>query len=205
MATPTPTPTPTPRKTPADLRSARWFAPDDLRSFGHRSRAMQMGYGPEDWKDKPVIAIVNTWSDINPCHSHFKQRVDDVRRGILQAGGFPLELPAISLAENFVKPTTMLYRNLLAIEAEELARSHPVDGAVLMGGCDKTTPGAGEAGGARHAAPERRAHERHPLRRQHPACRARGLHRRPAGLGQDRRLDHRGRAGAPHPPGSERR
>ena len=133
--------TSTPRKTPADLRSARWFAPDDLRSFGHRSRAMQMGYGPEDWKDKPVIAIVNTWSDINPCHTHFKQRVDDVKRGILQAGGFPLELPALSLSENFVKPTTMLYRNLLAIEAEELLRSHPVDAAVLMGGCDKTTPG----------------------------------------------------------------
>ena len=129
------------RKTPADLRSARWFAPDDLRSFGHRSRAMQMGYGPEDWKDKPVIAIVNTWSDINPCHTHFKQRVDDVKRGILQAGGFPLELPALSLSENYVKPTTMLYRNLLAIEAEELLRSHPVDAAVLMGGCDKTTPG----------------------------------------------------------------
>ena len=133
--------TSTPRKTPADLRSARWFAPDDLRSFGHRSRAMQMGYGPEDWKDKPVIAIVNTWSDINPCHTHFKQRVDDVKRGILQAGGFPLELPALSLSENYVKPTTMLYRNLLAIEAEELLRSHPVDAAVLMGGCDKTTPG----------------------------------------------------------------
>ncbi|MDO9285277.1 MAG: L-arabinonate dehydratase [Aquabacterium sp.] len=130
-----------PRKTPADLRSARWFAPDDLRSFGHRSRAMQMGYGPEDWKDKPVIAIVNTWSDINPCHTHFKQRVDDVKRGILQAGGFPLELPALSLSENYVKPTTMLYRNLLAMECEELIRSHPVDGAVLMGGCDKTTPG----------------------------------------------------------------
>jgi dihydroxy-acid dehydratase len=129
------------RKTPASLRSARWFAPDDLRSFGHRSRAMQMGYGPEDWKDKPVIAIVNTWSDINPCHTHLRQRAEDVRRGILQAGGFPLELPAISLAENFVKPTTMLYRNLLAIETEELLRSHPVDGAVLMGGCDKTTPG----------------------------------------------------------------
>ncbi len=133
--------TPPPRKTPDQLRSARWFAPDDLRSFGHRSRAMQLGYGPEDWAGKPVIAIVNTWSDINPCHSHFKQRVDDVKRGVLQAGGFPLELPALSLAEVFVKPTTMLYRNLLAMETEELLRSHPVDGAVLMGGCDKTTPG----------------------------------------------------------------
>jgi dihydroxy-acid dehydratase len=102
---------------------------------------MQMGYGPEDWAGKPVIAIINTWSDINPCHTHFKQRVEDVKRGVLQAGGFPLELPAISLAEQYVKPTTMLYRNMLAMETEELIRSHPVDGAVLMGGCDKTTPG----------------------------------------------------------------
>ena len=128
-------------KKPDELRSARWFAPDDLRSFGHRSRAMQLGYGPADWAGKPVIAIVNTWSDINQCHMHFKQRVDDVKRGVLQAGGFPLELPAISLSEAFVKPTTMLYRNLLAMETEELLRSHPIDGAVLMGGCDKTTPG----------------------------------------------------------------
>ncbi|MBC5764257.1 L-arabinonate dehydratase [Ramlibacter albus] len=124
-----------------ELRSARWFAPDDLRSFGHRSRALQMGYDHADWQGKPVVAIVNTWSDINQCHSHFKQRVEEVKRGVLQAGGFPIELPAISLSEPFVKPTTMLYRNLLAIETEELLRSHPVDGAVLMGGCDKTTPG----------------------------------------------------------------
>lgn len=123
------------------LRSARWFDTDDLRGFGHRSRLMQMGYGLEDWDSRPVIAILNTWSDINPCHAHFKQRVEDVKRGVLQAGGFPVELPALSLSENFVKPTTMLYRNLLAMEAEELLRSHPVDGAVLMGGCDKTTPG----------------------------------------------------------------
>jgi dihydroxy-acid dehydratase len=100
-----------------------------------------MGYDESDWKDKPLIAILNTWSDINPCHAHFKQRVEDVKRGVFQAGGFPIELPALSLSENFVKPTTMLYRNLLAMETEELIRSHPVDGAVLMGGCDKTTPG----------------------------------------------------------------
>ena len=123
------------------LRSARWFAPDDLRSFGHRSRFMQMGYAPVDWKGKPVIGIVNTWSDVNQCHTHFKQRVEDVKRGVLQAGGFPVELPAISLSEPIVKPTTMLYRNFLAMETEELIRSHPIDGAVLMGGCDKTTPG----------------------------------------------------------------
>jgi len=129
------------RKTPDQLRSARWFAPDDFRSFGHRSRVMQMGYAPADYAGKPVIAIVNTWSDANQCHAHFKTRVDDVKRGVLQAGGFPLELPAISLSESMVKPTTMLYRNFLAMECEELLRSHPVDGAVLMGGCDKTTPG----------------------------------------------------------------
>ena len=129
------------RRTYDSLRSARWFAPDDLRSFGHRSRMMQMGYDHADWEGKPLIAIINTWSDINPCHSHFKMRVEEVKRGVLQAGGLPIELPAISLAEAFVKPTTMLYRNMLAMEAEELLRSHPVDGAVLMGGCDKTTPG----------------------------------------------------------------
>ena len=128
------------KKNPAELRSARWFAPDDLRAFGHRSRIMQMGYAPEDWVGRPVIAILNTWSDAQPCHMHFKSRVDDVKRGILQAGGFPVELPALSLSESFVKPTTMLYRNLLAMDAEELLRGHPVDGVVLMGGCDKTTP-----------------------------------------------------------------
>jgi len=131
----------TTKKTPETLRSARWFGPDDLRSMGHRSRAMQMGYAAADWQGKPVIGILNTWSDINPCHAHFKQRIDDVKRGIFQAGGFAIELPAISLAEIFVKPTTMLYRNMLAMETEELIRSHPVDGVVLMGGCDKTTPG----------------------------------------------------------------
>jgi dihydroxy-acid dehydratase len=131
----------TTRKTPEQLRSHRWFGVDDLRSFGHRSRAKQMGYGPEDYAGKPVVAVVNTWSDINQCHLHFRERVQDVKRGILQAGGFPLELPAISLSEPFVKPTTMLYRNFLAMETEELLRSHPIDGAVLMGGCDKTTPG----------------------------------------------------------------
>ncbi len=127
-------------KTAATLRSARWFAPDDLRSFGHRSRMMQMGYSPEDYMGKPVIGILNTWSDLNPCHSHFKTRVDDVKRGVSQAGGFPVELPAVAVDETFTKPTSMLYRNLLAMEAEEQIRSHPLDGVVLMGGCDKTTP-----------------------------------------------------------------
>jgi dihydroxy-acid dehydratase len=128
------------RKSKDQLRSARWFTPDDQRSSGHRSRAMQMGYDPVDWEGRPVIAVINTWSDAQPCHAHFKDRVEWVKRGVLQAGGFPIELPALSLSESWVKPTTMLYRNLLAMETEELLRSHPADGAVLMGGCDKTTP-----------------------------------------------------------------
>ena len=128
------------RKDPKTLRSYRWFGEDDLRSSSHRSRFMQMGYAEEDWQGRPMIAIINTWSDINQCHSHFKHRIDDIKRGVLQAGGMPLELPAISLSEPVVKPSTMLYRNFLAMETEELLRSHPIDGAVLMGGCDKTTP-----------------------------------------------------------------
>jgi dihydroxy-acid dehydratase len=128
------------RKRPDELRSARWLVPNDVRSSGHRSRVMQMGYAPEEWRGRPLIAIINTWSDLNPCHAHFKHRVDDIRRGVLMAGGLPVELPALSLSESLVKPTTMLYRNLLAMETEELLRSHPVDGVVLMGGCDKTTP-----------------------------------------------------------------
>jgi len=129
------------RKTPETLRSARWFAPDDQRSFGHRSRMNQMGYDDAEFKGRPIIGIINTWSDFAQCHAHFKTRVEDVKRGVLMAGGFPVELPAISLSESTVKPTTMLYRNFLAMETEELIRSQPVDGVVLMGGCDKTTPG----------------------------------------------------------------
>ena len=127
------------RKTLEELRSRRWFGVDDLRAFGHRSRIRQMGYDKIDW-ERPIVGIINTWSDINQCHAHFPDRVEWVKRGILQAGGMPVELPALSLSEPFVKPTTMLYRNLLAMECEELIRSHPIDGVVLMGGCDKTTP-----------------------------------------------------------------
>ena len=128
------------RKKPDELRSHRWFGVDDLRAFGHRSRAKQMGYSTSDFAGKPVIAIINTWSDLNACHMHLRQRAEEVKRGVWQAGGFPVELPAMSLAEPIVKPTTMLYRNFLAMEVEELIRSHPIDGVVLMGGCDKTTP-----------------------------------------------------------------
>ncbi len=128
------------RKKPEELRSHRWYGAKDMRSFGHRSRTAGMGYHRSDYMGKPVIAIINTWSDINTCHTHFKQRVEEIKRGVWQAGGFPVEMPAMSLSEPMQKPTTMLYRNLLAMETEELLRSYPADGCVLMGGCDKTTP-----------------------------------------------------------------
>jgi len=129
------------RRAVNDLRSQRWFAPDDLRSFGHRSRLRQLGYAAEEAEGRPVIAILNAWNDLNQCHSHFPQRVQEVKRGVWQAGGFPVEIPVLSLSEMFMKPTAMLYRNLLALETEEVLRSHPVDAAVLLGGCDKTVPG----------------------------------------------------------------
>ena len=129
------------KRSPDQLRSQRWFGPNDLRSFGHRSRAQQMGYEVRDFAGKPVIAIINTWSDLSPCHSHFRTRAEEVKRGVWQAGGFPVELPAMPITETYMKPSPMMYRNLLAMEVEELLRSQPVDGAVLMGGCDKTTPG----------------------------------------------------------------
>ena len=129
------------RKNPESLRSHRWYGPDDLRSFGHRSRTKQMGLHRDEFVGKPMIGIINTWNEMNTCHTHFPQRVQDVKRGVLSAGGFPVELPAMSLGEQLMKPTAMMYRNFLAMEVEELLRSYPIDGAVLMGGCDKTTPG----------------------------------------------------------------
>jgi len=128
------------RKRPEDLRSHRWLGVNDLRSFGHRARLRQGGYDAADWQAKPVIGIVNTWNDLSCCHGHFRERAEAVRRGVWDAGGFPVEMPALSLAEPLQKPSAMMYRNLLAIETEEALRSYPIDGAVLMGGCDKTTP-----------------------------------------------------------------
>lgn len=125
----------------AELRSRRWFAAADMRAFAHRQRIQQMGLRREDVLERPIVAIVNTWSDLSPCHAHLRERADAVRRGVLMAGGYPFELPAMSLGEVMVKPTTMLYRNFLAMEVEELLRSLPVDGAVILAGCDKTTPG----------------------------------------------------------------
>jgi dihydroxy-acid dehydratase len=130
-----------PRKTLDQLRSRRWYAASDMRAFAHRQRTQQMGVRREDVLGKPIVAIVNTWSDLSPCHAHLRERAQSVKQGVLMAGGYPFELPALSLGEVMVKPTTMLYRNLLAMEVEELLRSHPIDGVVLLGGCDKTTPG----------------------------------------------------------------
>lgn len=122
------------------LRSRRWFAASDMRGFAHRQRIQQMGLRREDVLDKPIVAIINTWSDLSPCHAHLRERAESVKRGVLMAGGMPFELPAMSLGEVMVKPTTMLYRNFLAMEVEELLRSLPIDGVVLLAGCDKTTP-----------------------------------------------------------------
>ena len=129
------------KKRPEDLRSFRWFGPDTMRAFSHRSRMKQVGFRQEDFTGRPVIAIINTWSEINPCHTHLRERAEAVKRGVWQAGGFPVEIPAFSITETYAKPSPMLYRNLLSMDTEEALRSLPVDGAVLMGGCDKTTPG----------------------------------------------------------------
>lgn len=128
------------KRTPEELRSFRYFGPDDLRSFGHRSRQKQSGFATEEFEGKPVIGILNTWNDLISCHAHFRQRAEEVKRGIWQAGGFPVEVPVMGLSETFMKPTSMYYRNFLAMETEEVLRTYPIDAAVLMGGCDKTTP-----------------------------------------------------------------
>jgi dihydroxy-acid dehydratase len=126
-----------------ELRSARWFGTsrtDGVRQFSHRSRMRQLGILEDEHLGKPLIAILNTWSEMNPCHMHLRERAEQVKRGVLEAGGYPIEFPVSTLSETFQKPTPMMYRNLLSMEAEEILRSYPVDGAVLMGGCDKTTP-----------------------------------------------------------------
>ena len=132
---------PAPHRALAQLRSRRWFADAGMRGFAHRQRLQQMGVRRQDVMDRPIIGIINTWSDLSPCHAHLRERAESVKRGVLLAGGFPVELPAMGLGEVLVKPTTMLYRNFLAMEVEELLRCHPIDGVVLLAGCDKTTPG----------------------------------------------------------------
>lgn len=128
------------KRSAEQLRSYRYFGPDDLRSFGHRSRQKQSGFGTEEFAGKPVIGILNTWNDLISCHAHFRQRAEEIKRGVWQAGGFPVEIPVMGVSETFMKPTSMYYRNFLAMETEEVLRTYPIDAAVLMGGCDKTTP-----------------------------------------------------------------
>jgi dihydroxy-acid dehydratase len=129
-----------PRMTLRDLRSQKWFGAEGQPGNHKSYRTKQMGYVSADFQGKPVIGILNTWSDLASCHTHFPQRVDEVKRGVWQAGGFPVELPALSVSETYVRPSTLIYRNLLALDTEEILRSHPIDGVVLMGGCDKTSP-----------------------------------------------------------------
>jgi dihydroxy-acid dehydratase len=121
------------------LRSAGWFQRDDLYGFIHRAFTGATGYDAEDLR-RPIIGIAQTWSEANHCNSHLRGLAEAVKRGVWQAGGTPLEFPTISLSEILVKPTTMLYRNLMAMETEEMIRCHPFDGVVLLCSCDKTTP-----------------------------------------------------------------
>jgi dihydroxy-acid dehydratase len=121
------------------LKSEAYFQEKDLWGFIHRSFTKSMGYTEEDLR-KPVIGICNTFSELNKCHSHFNELVDYVKRGVWQAGGVPMEFPTISIGEPYVKPTTMLLRNLMAMDTEEMMKGHPIDGVVLLGGCDKTVP-----------------------------------------------------------------
>ena len=172
-----------------ELRSHRWYGVNDLRSFGHRSRTHSMGYRREDFAGKPVIAILNTWSDINPCHAHFRERAEDVKRGVWQAGGFPVEMPVLSLAREFMKPTTMLYRNLLAMETEEMLRSYPIDGAVLHGRVRQDDAGADHGRDRRWSCRDLRAGRADAARRL-ARRNARQRHRRVEVLGRAARRQH---------------
>ena len=122
-------------------RSATWFAATGRAGMNHRSWMRSQGFTPEVFDGRPVIGIATTWSELAPCNAHLHRVAESVKRGVWQAGGFPLEFPAMALGETLLRPTAMLYRNLLAMEAEELFRANPLDGVVLLSGCDKTTPG----------------------------------------------------------------
>src|SRR6478609_4451036 len=123
-----------------ELRSREWFAGREELAFQHRSALRSMGLDPDFYADKPVIGIANSWSDLNNCNQNLRQLAESVKRGVLAAGGLPLEFPTISLGEEFMKPSAMLYRNLMAMDVEETLRANPIDGVVLLCNCDKTTP-----------------------------------------------------------------
>src|SRR5215216_656517 len=125
---------------PKKRRSQAWFGKQDRDGFVHRSWLKNQGY-PHDLLDgRPIIGICNTWSELTPCNGHFRELAESVKRGVYEAGGFPLEFPVMSLGETQLKPTAMLFRNLASMDAEESIRGNPIDGVVLLTGCDKTTP-----------------------------------------------------------------
>ena len=127
-------------KTKKKLRSQEWFGGLDKMGFVHRSWLRNQGYPDDHFRGKPVIGICNTWSELTPCNGHLRDFAEIVKRGVLEAGGFPLEFPVMSLGETIMRPTTMLFRNLASMDVEESIRANPIDGVVLLTGCDKTTP-----------------------------------------------------------------
>src|SRR6266702_7447006 len=122
------------------LRSRDWFGRDDLWGMSHRAYLRAEGFTGQVFDGKPVVGICNSWSELTTCNAHLRQVAEAVKRGVWTAGGFPLEFPTISLGELVIKPTAMLYRNLMAMDVEEMIRANPLDGVVLLCGCDKTTP-----------------------------------------------------------------
>ncbi len=124
----------------ARLRSSEWFETSELYGWLRKAAFMAQGYGPDAYDNRPIIGICNTWSELTHCNAHLRQLAEAVKRGVWQAGGFPMEFPVMSLGEYNMRPTTMLFRNLMSMEVEESIRANPLDGVVLLGGCDKTTP-----------------------------------------------------------------
>jgi len=131
---------PQPAEPPAGPRSAQWFQAEGRNGFIHRSWMRNQGFGPEVFDGRPVVGIANSWSELTPCNAHLRDVAEAVKRGVWEAGGFPLEFPTMSLGETIMRPTTMLFRNLMAMEVEESIRANPLDAVVLLSGCDKTTP-----------------------------------------------------------------
>src|SRR6267143_3021434 len=129
-----------PKKPPQDLRSRQWFGRQDRDGFNYRSWLKGKGIPDDQFDGRPVIGICNTFSELTPCNSHFRTLAERVKNGVLDAGGFPLEFPVMSLGETLLRPTAMLYRNLASMDVEESIRGNPIDGVVLLMGCDKTTP-----------------------------------------------------------------
>ncbi|HTD34624.1 MAG TPA: dihydroxy-acid dehydratase, partial [Candidatus Elarobacter sp.] len=122
------------------LRSAEWWGKRDRDGFIHRSWMRAEGFAPDVFDGRPVIGICNSWSELTSCNVHLRRVAESVKRGVWEAGGWPLEFPTISLGETYMRPTTMLFRNLMSMDVEECIRANPIDGVVLLSGCDKTTP-----------------------------------------------------------------